>query len=125
MKKIFILSLMSAILLFAIPQKINAQSNFDHNDSLVLKDMFAFFEYIHEFVGLESNLERQLVSNQIAKNFPAEFKKINQLKKKSVDLMYKAAKKKAGSEKQLYCVQEAFKNLLFAQLMYNELVTKV
>ena len=116
---------MSAILLFAIPQKINAQSNFDHNDSLVLKDMFAFFEYIHEFVGLESNLERQLVSNQIAKNFPAEFKKINQLKKKSVDLMYKAAKKKAGSEKQLYCVQEAFKNLLFAQLMYNELVTKV
>jgi len=82
MKKIFILSLMSAILLFAIPQKINAQSNFDHNDSLVLKDMFAFFEYIHEFVGLESNLERQLVSNQIAKNFPAEFKKINQLKKK-------------------------------------------
>lgn len=125
MKKIFILSLMSIALFFVVPQKINAQSNFDHNDSLILKDMFTFFEYIHEFVGLESNLERQLVSNQITKNFPVEFKKINQLKKQSVDLMYKAAKKKSGSEKQLYCIQEAFKQLLFAQLMCNELITKI
>lgn len=112
---------MGLVLCFTIPQKTNAQSNFNHNDSLVFKDMFIFFDYIHEFVGLQSNLERQLVNNQIAKSFPAEFKKINQLKKKSVDLMYKAAKKKAGSEKQLYCVQEAFKTLLFTQLMYNEI----
>ncbi|MFA7717185.1 MAG: hypothetical protein WC875_00535 [Candidatus Absconditabacterales bacterium] len=124
MKKLLILSLMSTVLLFAIPQKINAQGSFDHNDSLMLKDMFLFFNYTKEFVSLESDLERHLVANQIEKNFPAQFKKINQLKKKSVDLMYKAAKKKAGSDKQLYCVQEAFKSLLFAQLMYNELIGK-
>ncbi|OQY39934.1 MAG: hypothetical protein B6229_02800 [Spirochaetaceae bacterium 4572_7] len=122
MKKLFILSLMSFILSFAIPQKTIAQSNFSKNDSLVLKDIFVYFEYVHEFVGLQSNLEKQLKNDQIAENFPTQFKKINQLNKKSLDLMYKAGKKEAGSEKHLYCVQEAFKNLLFAQLMYNELI---
>jgi len=124
MKKLCILSIISGILLFVIPQTTNAQSKFSQKDSLIFKDMPISLDQIKGLIDGEAELSKQLVANEIEKKFPNQYKDINDLKQKSIDLLYKATKKRTGSEKQLAYIEKSIMSLVFAQSMYNDLVIK-
>jgi hypothetical protein len=122
--KVLIISITSLLI---IEQNVLAQKNnneviknkFFSVGSMDKTDLIFLRMVIDEIVMGNDRLDSLLIEEDIQKKFPDDFKEIDKLKKKSLRLLNKSARKR-DSDKRWMFIEESTLSLMYAILIYNK-----